>query len=144
MTSPTDSGPVPHAPVEIDWVGGLRFEAGRPGGPKVPIDSDAQSAPGPFDMLLAAIASCAATDVVEIMRKQRTPLEAMNVRVEAHRVARVPRRLASAVLHFSLKGDGITAEKVARAVELSVTKYCSVRSSLIEDAPVTWTIKINS
>jgi putative redox protein len=93
-------------------------------------------------MLLAAIAACAATDVVEIMRKQRTPLDALKVRVEATRISEIPRRLAAAVLHFTLQGTGITPEKAARAVELSVTKYCSVRSSLIADAPVTWTIEI--
>jgi putative redox protein len=133
----------PHAsPVHIEWVGGLQFDAGRPDGPKVRIDADAQTGPGPFDMLLAAIAACAATDVVEIMKKQRTPLSALSVRVEATRVSEIPKRLASAVLHFHLTGEGILAEKAARAVELSVTKYCSVRSSLIADAPVTWTIEI--
>jgi putative redox protein len=95
-------------------------------------------------MLLAAVAACAATDVVEIMKKQRTPLAALSVRVEATRVTPIPRRLASAVLHFSLRGAGITPEKAARAVGLSVTKYCSVRSSLIEDAPVTWTVDLQS
>ncbi len=74
MTTEAESAPTPHAPVRIDWVGGLQFDAGRPEGPKVRIDSDAQVAPGPFDMLLAALAACAATDVVEIMKKQRTPL----------------------------------------------------------------------
>jgi putative redox protein len=139
----TSMAPTPHAsPVSVDWVDGLQFDAGRPDGPKVRIDGDAQSGPGPFDMLLASIAACAATDVVEIMRKQRTPLSAMSIRVEATRVSEIPRRLASAVLHFSLTGAGITPEKAARAVELSVTKYCSVRSSLIPDAPVTWTIEI--
>lgn len=93
-------------------------------------------------MLLASIAACAATDVVEIMAKQRTPLRAMSVRVEAQRVSEIPRRLASAVLHFSLTGPGIIPQKAARAVELSVTKYCSVRSSLLHEAPVTWTIEI--
>jgi putative redox protein len=93
-------------------------------------------------MLLASIAACAATDVVEIMAKQRTPLRAMSVRVEAQRVSEIPRRLASAVLHFSLTATGVTPQKAARAVELSVTKYCSVRSSLLPDAPVTWTIEI--
>jgi putative redox protein len=133
----------PHAsPIQIEWAGGSQFDAGRPAGPQVRIDADAQTGPGPFDLLLAAIAACAATDVVEIMRKQRTPLEAMTVRVEAMRVSEIPRRLASAVLYFSLKGAGITPEKAARAVELSVTKYCSVRSSLIAEAPVTWTIEI--
>jgi putative redox protein len=133
----------PHAsPIQIEWAGGSQFDAGRPDGPKVRIDADARSGPGPFDMLLAAIAACAATDVVEIMRKQRTPLDALKVRVEATRVGEIPRRLAAAVLHFTLQGTGITPEKAARAVELSVTKYCSVRSSLIADAPVTWTIEI--
>ena len=133
-----------HAPVQIQWVGGARFEAGRPAGPKALIDGDAEAGPSPFDMLLAAVASCAATDVVEIMRKQRTPLQALSVRVEAERVDSIPRRLASAVLHFRLQGPGITPEKAARAVELSVTKYCSVRSSLIADVPVTWTIEIKA
>jgi len=95
-------------------------------------------------MLLAAIAACAATDVVEIMKKQRTPLRALRVRVAATRVSSTPGRLASAVLHFTLEGPEISAQKAARAVELSVTKYCSVRSSLIADAPVTWTIDLKS
>ena len=133
----------PHAsPIQVEWAGGSQFDAGRPDGPKVRIDADARSGPGPFDMLLAAIATCAATDVVEIMRKQRTPLDALKVRVEATRVCEIPRRRAAAVLHFTRQGTGITPEKAARAVELSVTKYCSVRSSLIADAPVTWTIEI--
>ena len=133
----------PHAsPIQVEWAGGSQFDAGRPDGPKVRIDADAQSGPGPFDMLLAAIAACAATDVVEIIRKQRAQLDALKVRVEATRVSEIPRRLATAVLHFTLQGTGITPEKAARAVELSVTKYCSVRSSLIADAPVTWTIEI--
>lgn len=138
-----ESAPTPHAsPIRIDWVSDLEFDAGRPDGPKTRIDGNALTGPGPFDLLLAAIATCAATDVVEIMKKQRTPLAALSVRVEATRVAAIPRRLASAVLHFSLRGVGITSEKAARAVELSVTKYCSVRSSLIEDASVTWTIEL--
>ena len=139
-----ENTPKPHALVEIDWVGGLQFDAGRPDGPKVRIDADARTAPGPFDMLLAAIASCAATDVVEIMKKQRTPLEMLKVNVESTRVPDVPRRLASAILHFTLRAPGTTQEKVARAVELSVTKYCSVRSSLSAAAPVTWTIELLS
>ncbi len=141
----SDAAPTPHAsPIRIDWAGDLEFDAGRPDGPSVRIDGNARTGPSPFDMLLAAIATCAATDVVEIMKKQRTPLDALSVRVEATRVASIPRRIAAAVLHFKLRGPGILPEKAARAVELSVTKYCSVRSSLIEDAPVTWTIEVES
>ena len=144
MSTAPGSEPIPHAPIQLEWAGDLKFDAGRPDGAKVRIDADARTAPGPFDMLLAATAACAATDVVEIMKKQRTPLQSLSVRVEATRVAAVPRRLASAVLHFTLHAPGTTPEKAARAVELSVEKYCSVRSSLIAEAPVTWTIDLKT
>src|SRR3569833_1796131 len=96
----SDSTTITHAPVQIEWMVDLQFDAGRPVGPKGRIDADAHTGPGPFDMLLAAVAACAATDVVEIMKKQRTPLTAMSVRVEVIWVFLIPRRLASAVLHF--------------------------------------------
>jgi putative redox protein len=144
MTATPESESSPHVPILVEWRGALQFDAGRPGGPAVRIDSDAKVAPGPFDMLLASVAACAATDVVEIMRKQRTPLQGLQVRVESNRSNTIPRRLSSAVLHFMLQGPGITAEKAARAVELSVTKYCSVRSSLLSAVGVSWTIEISS
>jgi putative redox protein len=131
-----------HPTIEVDWVGGSEFEAHRAGGAKIHIDADANSGPSPFDVLLASVATCAATDVVSILQKQRTPVTALHVRVEAHRVDTIPRRLAAAILHFVIAAPGATSSKVARAVELSVTKYCSVRSSLIAEAPVTWTIEL--
>jgi putative redox protein len=128
----------------LRWVSGRLFEAGRPQGPKVRIDGNAQTAPGPFDVLLAAIACCAAIDVVAILEKQRTPVQALEVRVEAHRLDSIPRRLASAILRFRIRAPGTTIEKATRAVELSITKYCSVRSSLIADAPVTWSVELEA
>jgi putative redox protein len=135
---------IAHAPIDVQWLGGLDFEAGRPEGPKVRIDGDGQTAPSPFDALLAAIATCASVDVVTILAKQRTPVQALKLRVEANRVESTPRRLASANLHFIITARGTTIEKATRAVELSVTKYCSVRSSLIADASVTWTVELEA
>jgi putative redox protein len=143
MPSPS-TGTIAHAPIEVQWVGALGFEAGRAGGPAVRIDGDGQSAPSPFDLLLASIATCASVDVVTILEKQRTPVRALGVRVEANRVESTPRRLASAILHFRITAPGTTLEKATRAIELSVTKYCSVRSSLIADASVSWTVKLES
>ncbi|HTL93235.1 MAG TPA: OsmC family protein [Steroidobacteraceae bacterium] len=135
----TSSTTVAHGPIEVDWVGGSEFEAHRRGTAGIRIDGNAASAPSPFDVLQAALATCAATDVVTILSKQRTPLTSLHVRIEAQRIAATPRRLAAATLHFTIKAPGATAAKVARAVELSITKYCSVRSSLLGEVPVTWT-----
>jgi len=142
--STTRTTTMAHGPIEVDWAGGSEFDAQRPGAAKIRIDADAQSGPSPFDLLLAALASCAATDLVAILGKQRTPVKALHIRGEARRVETTPRRLASATLHFSITAPGTTAAKAARAVELSVTKYCSVRSSLLADVPVTWTIALGS
>lgn len=143
MSNPP-SGTSAHVPIDVQWVGGLAFEAGRPDGPGIRIDGDAQSAPSPFDALLAAIATCASVDVVTILEKQRTPVRALSVRVESNRVDSTPRRLASAILHFGIAAPGTTIEKATRAVELSVTKYCSVRSSLIADASVSWSVELKT
>jgi putative redox protein len=144
MPTQTPGAPktIAHPPVEVEWVGGHEFEAGRAGGPTLHIDGNSHTAPSPFDVLLASIATCSATDVVSILEKQRTPARTLRVRIEAQRVETTPRRLAAAVLHFSIAAPGATNEKVARAVELSVTRYCSVRSSLAADIPVTWTIEL--
>jgi putative redox protein len=131
-----------HAQIEVDWIGAGEFEAYRPGGPRMRVDADAKSAPSPFDALLAAIVTCAATDVVSILAKQRTPVTALHVAVEAPRVAATPRRLAAAILHFAISAPGTTSAKAERAVELSVTKYCSVRSSLRAEVSVTWTVEL--
>jgi putative redox protein len=131
-------------PIQVDWAGGLQFDAGRLDGPKVRIDGDTRTGPNPVDAMLAALAACAATDVVLIMDKQRTPLQSLSVRVAAQRVSSIPKRLAAAVLHFTLQGAGVTPEKAERAVELAVTKYCSVGASLRPDAPVTWTIELKT
>jgi putative redox protein len=142
MMTATPAGSIAHPSIEVQWLSGLNFEAGRGEGPKARIDGDAQTAPGPFDMLLAAIATCAAVDVVTILEKQRTPVKALDVRVEATRVESTPRRLQSAILHFRIAAPGATTQKATRAVELSVSRYCSVRSSLIADTPVTWTVEL--
>ena len=133
---------VPHPTIEVDWLGAGEFEAHRAGGPKIRIDGDSKAAPSPFDTLLAAVATCAATDVVSILAKQRTPVKALRVAVEAQRIDATPRRLACAVLHFSIVAPGSTPAKAGRAVELSVTKYCSVRCSLLAGIPVTWTVEL--
>jgi putative redox protein len=83
-------------------------------------------------------------DVVTILDKQRTPIQALQISVEAQRVESIPRRLASAILHFRITAPGSTLEKATRAVELSVTKYCSVRSSLIADASISWTVALEA
>jgi putative redox protein len=94
------------------------------------------------DGLLASLATCSAVDVVDILAKRRTPVESLEVEVVAERVDTVPRRLKHVTLNYRIGGTGIERVHAERAVDLAVTKYCSVASSLRPDVPVEWTIDL--
>jgi putative redox protein len=128
--------------VRITWDGEHRFDAGRPDGPAILLDSSATQGPSPVDGLLCALAACAATDVVDILAKRRTPVSSLAVEVEGERVDTVPRRLKHVTLHFAIAGAGIERVHAERAVDLAVNKYCSVRDSLREDIVVDWTLSV--
>jgi putative redox protein len=53
-----------------------------------------------------------------------------------------PRRLKHVLLIFRISGEGIEREQALKAIELSVTKYCSVRDSLDPNIPVEWQLEL--
>jgi putative redox protein len=129
--------------VHVEWAGEHRFDAGRPGGPTHRIDSDAATGPGPVDTLLNALATCTAVDVVDILAKRRTPVEAMSIDVVGERFDGIPRRLVHVRLVYKIRGAGIDRVHAERAIDLAVNKYCSVRDSLDAKIPVVWALELN-
>jgi putative redox protein len=81
-------------------------------------------------------------DVVEILAKRRTPVATLTVDVVGERVTTIPRRLKRVTLEFHITGAGIEREHAERAIELSITKYCSVRDSLAKDIAVDWSLRL--
>jgi putative redox protein len=129
--------------VHLDWAGEHRFDAGRPGGPQVRIDASAQTGPGPVDAMLIGLGACTGVDVVDILAKRRTPVETFSIEVQGERRETAPRRVVKAHLVYRIDGAGIERVHAERAVELAVTKYCSVRDSLDPEIPVTWSVVVN-
>jgi putative redox protein len=129
--------------VQLNWAGEHRFDAGRSGGPQIRIDASAQTGPGPVDTLLIALGACTGVDVVDILAKRRTPVESFGIEVQGERKEGVPRRVVKAHLVYRIVGAGIERAHAERAVELAVTKYCSVRDSLDPEIPVTWSVLVN-
>ena len=143
MTSPAPA-PKPPSRVSVAWAGGQRFDAGRPGGSAtIRLDGTGETGPSPVDGLLGALAACTAVDVVEILAKRRTPLESLEIEVTGHRANAVPARVVRVELVYRMTGAGVERVHAERAVELAVTKYCSVRDSLDPELPVAWTVVLN-
>lgn len=134
------AGPVVARPpnhVVVRWRGDEQFESGRPGGPTLRVDGNGKVAQSPVDVLLTALATCSSIDVVGILAKRRTPVQALEIDVVGERANdRVPRKLIRIVLTFRIAGAGIEREHAERAIDLAVNKYCSVRDSLDPKIPV--------
>ena len=129
--------------VQVEWKGEHNFDAGREGRPSIHLDGDGITGPTPPDALLIALGSCVSVDIVDILAKRRTPLEKYSVEVLGERVDTIPRRFRHIVLNISMTGAGIERVQAERAIELSVSKYCSVRDSLAADIPVVWNLELN-
>ncbi|MDP9204023.1 MAG: OsmC family protein [Gemmatimonadota bacterium] len=142
----TARAPAPTRPkpshIHVEWAGGHRFDAGRPDGPAARIDGEGETGQTPPETLLSALATCVSYDVIDILAKQRTPIEWLEIDVVGERVDTIPRRYKHITLNFRLGGKGIEKDQALRAIELSATKYCSVRDSLRSDLRIDWTVDL--
>jgi len=121
----------------LDWTGGLTFQGGqRDAEHRVTIDGDSANGPSPVVTLLLAAGACAGADVVSILEKMKVTLRRCTVEVTGRRNPDYPRRYNHLWLTFRLAGDGLTDANTRRAVELSITKYCSVLLTLDPAMPV--------
>src|SRR5215510_966046 len=119
--------------VKLNWESGSRFTGVNAGGLETVIDGDRQSGASPVELLLEALGACSAIDVVSILGKMRTPAAKLEVTLEADRHTPEPRYLTSVRMLFDVWGEGIKPDKLDRAINLSIGKYCSVYHSLRGD-----------
>lgn len=128
--------------VELERVGAAAFAARAGSGGEVVIDGAPEiggegRGMRPMELLLTALASCAAMDVVHIMNRQRQPLASLAIEVEGTRREATPAPFSAIHLRFVAHGD-VDPKKLERAVRLGVERYCSVGASLDSDVTVTW------
>lgn len=98
----------------------------------------------PMQMVLAALGGCSAIDVIEILKKQRLPLEDIRLKISAKRAENtIPAVFTDIHVHFILTGN-IPEEKAARAINLSLEKYCSVAAMLRATANISHSFEILS
>ncbi len=98
----------------------------------------------PMQMLLAALGGCSSIDVISILKKQRVEPFELRVTLDGERDTGKEANLWKKVhAHFQFTGD-VSKEKAERAVELSITKYCSVSKTLeAAGAEITYTVSVN-
>ena len=117
----------------VEMVTPTKFLATGYSGAKVlfhaPAEGETREGPSPFETVVLAAGGCTAVDVVEILQKQREPMESFRVEVESQRAKGPPAVLEKLHLTYVLRGPKKEAN-VQRAIELSQEKYCSVNIML--------------
>lgn len=123
--------------VQVNWKENMVFEASTPTGNKLTMDGypgegEVSAGPTPLEALLASVAGCSAMDVISVLEKKRQVVTAYRVEIDGERAPEGtwPRPYLSLTIKHIVSGDGLDPVAVARAVELSDTKYCSVVSTL--------------
>lgn len=115
----------------VQWVDGLQFVGTDEGGHSVVLSGDdRQTGVRPSEMLLVALASCTAVDVVEIMKKKRKPLTKLEIVINGERDPDPPWPYRKIEVIYQVQGKGLTEKALAQAIELSTEKYCSVAATV--------------
>jgi putative redox protein len=126
----------------VTLVDGMQFVAETGSGHSFVVDGapdvgGRNTGPRPFELLAAGLAGCTAMDAISILRKMQQKVTGLKVHVVGERAAEHPKRFLSIHIEYTVVGYDLAEDRVARAIELSETKYCPAMASLRPGAPIT-------
>ena len=108
----------------------------------IEMNSDRASAATPMELLLIALGSCTAVDVISILKKKRQQVTDYRVEVSGTRREEHPHSYTRLDVKHIVRGRAVSEQAVARAIELSDTKYCSVAATLRGSAEIVTSYEI--
>lgn len=116
---------------------------GTNGSFEVPIaSSDDQEGLSPMEMTAMGVVGCSSIDILTILDKQKQEIDDFNAQIDAERAEGAPRVFTDLHLHYNLTGN-VEPDKVRRAIELSLDKYCSVSNMVDQTATITYAFTVN-
>lgn len=97
----------------------------------------------PLEVVLHGLAACTGMDVISILEKKRQDVRGLDINVSAEqREDEFPKIYTRIAIEYVVTGYGVKADSVARAIELSEEKYCSVRGMLGEQVQVSTSFRV--
>ena len=128
----------------IHFAGNDFFVGVTPSGHAQAIETDSARAHAatPMELLLIALGSCTGVDVISILKKQRQQITNYRIEVSGDRRTEFPKSYTRLYVKHILRGHGVSEAAVARAIELSAQKYCSVAATLRGSAEIVTSYEI--
>src|SRR5258705_6495471 len=119
------------------------FESGQEGSEKgIMIDTNRKEGPGPKSLLLSGLAGCSAVDIVEILKKQRIEFSDFSIDIEAEQTDHHPRVFKDIFVSYKIKTDPANENKIKKAINLSLGKYCGVSAMLKKNSAIHYNLQL--
>jgi putative redox protein len=107
------------------------------------IQLDGTTGFSPKALLLTGLAGCTGIDVVDILEKMRVPFASLEIDAEAEQTDEHPRVFKTIHLTYKLKTEEEYREKIQKAIDLSLEKYCGVAAMLKKNSSIEYEIIIS-
>ena len=129
------------------WSGGFKFTATSGSGHSIVMDAAAEhggedAGARPMEVLLSTLAGCTGMDMITVLRKQRQPVEGLEILVHGQQADQHPKKFTHITVEYVVHGNGISPDAVERAIRLSEEQYCSVAATLKGVATITSAYRI--
>ena len=126
---------------------GINFIATTESGHEISMDGSAAVGGAdlgarPMETVLAGLGGCSAIDVISILTKSRQEVGRCEIDIEAERADGIPAVFTRIHVHYRVHGPDLDDRKVARAISLSMEKYCSVTRMLAKTAEISSSYEI--
>jgi putative redox protein len=121
------------------WKGGRAYDSFQDSA-KIELNSGAGF--GPKALLLTGLAGCSGIDIVEILEKMRVPFASLEIDAEAEQTDDHPKVFKTIHLTYKIKADEDQREKIRKAIDLSLEKYCGVAAMLKKNSEIQYDLII--
>jgi putative redox protein len=130
------------------WSEGMSFETISPNGTSLRLGSslegDSEKIASPKALMLSSLAVCSGIDVVSILEKMKIELKDFKINTVGSLTQEHPKYYNKVSMEYHFYGDQLDKEKINKAVNLSITKYCGVMEMFRSFAEITTEIYYNS
>ena len=130
------------------WSEGMSFETISPNGISLKLGSslegDSEKIASPKALMLSSLAVCSGIDIVSILEKMKVELKDFKINTVGSLTQEHPKYYNKVSMEYHFYGDQLDKEKINKAVNLSITKYCGVMEMFRSFAEITTELYYNS
>jgi putative redox protein len=96
----------------------------------------------PKELLMIALGGCSGSDVTSILTKKKIKVDGFEMNITAESAEEHPQVFTKMHIEYVFTGKNIPVKDVERAIELSLTKYCTVTAMLQKAMPISHSYRI--